>query len=174
MRPELWLRRAELDDFEAVLAVINDPDSVHRRVASRHGERPEDPLELFERLAQDENLVAELDGVVVGYASWQYFGAHAHLNVMAVAGAMQRRGVGRQLFAAWLAACAEVSVHSFSLRAFADSPWALTFYEAQGMRRYQEGDEAPPEALGLWTYVTAARLSGQWPDPTKILFWMLN
>ena len=122
------VRRPDLDDLERVLALMNDPASVHNRVPCRHQGAPERASELWDRLKEDDNLVLEEDGGIVAYASWQTFGRHAHLNVMAVAGRRQRTGLGTALFEAFVAALREAGASGFTLRAFADSPWAIAFY----------------------------------------------
>ena len=47
---ELRFRVPTIDDLEAVLALMNDPRSVHRQIACRHGETPEPVGQLYDRL----------------------------------------------------------------------------------------------------------------------------
>ena len=170
MPATLRFRQASPDDLEALLALMNDPDSVHRQEACRHGEDPEPAGQLYDRLAWDENLVALVGDRPVGYASWQAYGRHAHLNVLSVAGAEQRRGVGSALFEAFLRAAREQGAESYSLRAYRDSEWAIKFYERQGL--------FPITGLGDWLrrdegfrrYMALAAENGQWPAAEKVLF----
>lgn len=158
------------DDLEELLALMNDPRSIHRQVACRHGEHPETPSQLYERLMEDDNLALQLKGRLVGFASWQRYGRHAHLNVMVIAGDFQRRGLGKRLFGAFLDAVAGQGVVSVSLRAFADSDWAHRFYEGLGMRRFELGDEHRLGAGGLLQYIQLAVAHGLWPADDKVMY----
>ena len=170
MPATLRFRRPTADDLEALLAIMNDPASVHRQEACRHGEEPEPAGQLYDRLEEDDNLVAVVGDRLVGFASWQTYGRHAHLNVLSVAGTEQRRGVGTALFQAFLRAAKEQGAASYSLRAYRDSAWALRFYERQGI--------VPTGSLGDWLrrdegfrrYMTLAVENGQWPAEEKVLF----
>jgi ribosomal protein S18 acetylase RimI-like enzyme len=165
------LRRPGLGDLPAVLAVMDDPSSVHRRVTCLHRAFPEQASELHDRLAEDENLVLEESATVIAFASWQHFGDHAHLNVMAVAGAHQRRGHGARLYAAVRREAAARGARSLSLRAYADSPWALAFYDGQGLRRVSSAAELSLQDAGLVRFLDAAATAGAWPDDRKVLFY---
>lgn len=165
------VRRPDLDDLEAILALMNDPDSVHNRTACRHQDRPEASAELWDRIQEDENLVIEEDGAIVAYASWQAFGRHMHLNVMAVRGRRQRRGLGTALFEAFVAAVRADDATGISLRAYADSPWALAFYERHGMRRIETRADWADADEGLRRYFTLALEHEAWPSPEKVLFY---
>ncbi|MFP5502489.1 MAG: N-acetyltransferase family protein [Candidatus Sericytochromatia bacterium] len=158
------------EELEPILALMNDPASIHRQVACRHGERLETADELYQRLAEDGNLVLEEEGRVVAYASWQSYGAHAHLNVMVVAGDRQRRGLGARLFSAFLWEAKQEGAESVSLRAYADSTWAIAFYAGLGMRHYAPGDEEALGQGGLAYYIRLAIENGQWPADDKVMF----
>lgn len=165
------LRRPGVADLPAVLGLMDDPASVHRRVTCTHGEVPEQAAELRARLAEDENLVLELAGSPLGFASWQQFGDHAHLNVMAVAGAHQRRGIGERLYQAFTREASAQGARSLSLRAYADSPWALGFYAKRGLRRITSAAELTPADAGLVGFLHLAASAGAWPDARKVLFY---
>lgn len=165
------IRRPDLDDLEPILALMNDPDSVHNRTACRHQATPERAGELWDRLREDDNLVVEEDAAIVAYASWQTFGRHVHLNVMAVAGRRQRGGIGSALFEAFIAAARQSDATGFTLRAYADSPWALAFYERHGMRRLERRADWEGADEGLRRYLALAIEHGQWPAPEKVLFY---
>ncbi len=164
------VRRPDLDDIEGILALMNDPDSVHNRTACRHQTAPERAGELWDRLREDDNLVLEENGAIVAFASWQTFGRHVHLNVMAVAGRRQRSGLGTALFEAFAVAARADGATGFTLRAYADSPWALAFYERHGMRRLETHADWVDADEGLRRYVALAIEHGQWPSPEKVLF----
>ncbi|HEY9720556.1 MAG TPA: GNAT family N-acetyltransferase [Oscillatoriaceae cyanobacterium] len=163
------VRPGRVEDLEAVLAMLNDPTSIHRREQCRHAEQPESAAQLYDRLNEDDNLMLERDGVPIGYASWQRYGEHAHLNVMVVASGHQRQGYGKQLFGAFLDRLHEQGVESVSLRAYRDSSWAIAFYDGLGLARYDASHE---QYLGPG-FLHLKRLSmaqGQWPAPDKALF----
>ncbi|MEB3330663.1 MAG: GNAT family N-acetyltransferase [Candidatus Sericytochromatia bacterium] len=165
------MRRPTPGELPAVLALMDDPASVHRRVACLHRAFPEQATELRARLVEDENLVLEAASGLVGYASWQRFGDHAHLNVMTVAGAHQRRGHGTVLYDAFRREAATLGARSLSLRAYADSGWALAFYERQGLRMVTTVAELTAEDAGLLRFLDAAASAGAWPDDRKVLFY---
>ena len=167
----LSFRRPDTEDLEAVLALINDPASVHRQVACRHGEEPEPTWQLFDRLLEDENLVAEAGGHMVGYASWQRYGRHAHLNVLSIAGGAQRRGIGGALFEAFLEEARALGATSYSLRAYRDSEWAIRFYERRGLEPVEKASELAARDEGFRYYLGLAMANGQYPAAEKVLFY---
>jgi ribosomal protein S18 acetylase RimI-like enzyme len=83
-------------------------------------------------------LVAEVDGRVVGYANLRKGGrlpSHAHvweLNGLAVDPAYQRRGVGRALVEACLAAARQQGARKLSLRVLGFNERARRLYEMCG------------------------------------------
>ena len=166
----LTQRRARTNDASEILALINDPASPHRQESCCHREDPEEATMLFDRLDEDENLVLVEGGQIVAYASWQVFAAHAHLNVLAVAGAQQRRGLGKRLFEAFLAELREDHIESYTLRAYKDSAWAMAFYERLGLAPCEAPELLVPRYPGLAHYVSMALASGQWPVTEKALF----
>lgn len=157
------------EDLAEILALMNDPRSIHRQVACMHGERLETASHLYERLIEDDNIALLVKGRLVGYASWQRYGRHAHLNVMMIGGDFQRRGLGKCLFGAFLDAIAGNGVVSVSLRAYRDSEWALSFYEGLGLRRFEAGDENRLGAGGLLHYIRLAIAHGLWPAEDKVM-----
>lgn len=167
----LSFRRPTTDDLEAVLALMNDPRSVHRQVACRHGETPEPAGQLYDRLDEDENVVAELDNEVVGYASWQLYGRHAHLNVLSVSGRHQRRGIGNALFLAFLKEAEDQGATSYSLRAYRDSEWAIRFYARQGLEPTTAIAPLSRTDAGFREYIELSIANDQWPSPEKVLFY---
>jgi ribosomal protein S18 acetylase RimI-like enzyme len=164
-------RKPTTDDLEALLALMNDPRSVHRQIACRHGETPEPAGQLYDRLDEDDNLIALIDGAVVGYASWQRYGRHAHLNVLSISGAHQRRGIGNALFRAFLDEAAEQGAVSYSLRAYRDSEWALRFYERQGLAPTTAIGPLSRQDAGFREYIELSIANDHWPSPEKVLFY---
>lgn len=164
------LRRPTTADLDEILALMNDPASPHRQVACRHGEALEKASQLYERLSEDDNLVLDDEGEILAYASWQVYDRHAHLNVLSVAGGRQRGGLGRQLFEAFRAALREDGIESYTLRAFADSPWALAFYEKLGLAPYSPATHGGPRPQGFERYLAMAVAQNEWPAPHKVLY----
>jgi ribosomal protein S18 acetylase RimI-like enzyme len=167
--PESEIITPTEEDLEELLALMNDPRSIHRQVACLHGERLETASQLYERLMEDNNLALMVGDRPVGFASWQQYGRHAHLNVMMIGGDFQRRGFGKRLFGAFLDALAGQGVVSVSLRAYRDSDWAINFYEGLGMRRFEVGDEHRLGAGGLLQYIQLAAAHGLWPAEDKVM-----
>lgn len=162
------LRRPTTADLDAILALSNDATSLHRRTECQHRDSPELASQLYDRLAEDVNLVLEQAGEMLAFASWQYFGQHAHLNVLAVAGGQQRRGLGRRIFEAFLEELRDDQIASFSLRVFTDSPWAHAFYVAQGLQPLTgQVADLPP---GFTRYLVASTAQGDWPCPEKTMY----
>lgn len=90
-------------------------------------------------------LVACEAARVAGFAVMQFGDEHAHLVLLCVAPAQQRRGVGRRL-TEWLVASAQVAgIASIRLELRADNAAALAFYrrlaftEAQHLPGYYSG-----------------------------------
>ncbi|MDB5101216.1 MAG: family N-acetyltransferase [Cyanobacteria bacterium RYN_339] len=164
------LRIPGIEDLDEILALINDPESPHRQEACRHREAPENPKELYARLDEDFNVVVELAGEIAGFASWQVWDTHAHLNVLSVSGRHQRQGVGRALFNAFRDRAREHGVFSYTLRAFADSTWATRFYASLGLQPLTPEQLQAPHHPGLQLYVALAISQRQWPAPEKVMF----
>jgi ribosomal-protein-alanine N-acetyltransferase len=77
-------------------------------------------------------LVACEAARIVGFAVMQFGDEQAHLVLLCVAPAQQRRGVGRRL-TEWLLASAQVAgIASIRLELRADNPAALAFYRKLG------------------------------------------
>ncbi|MGH8219608.1 MAG: GNAT family N-acetyltransferase [Steroidobacteraceae bacterium] len=85
-------------------------------------------------------LTARHSGRVLGFAIMQYGDAAAHLNLLAVDTASQRRGLGRVLLG-WLEETAVVAgTFLIQLELRASNAAARAFYEARG---YQETGRVP-------------------------------
>jgi len=69
---------------------------------------------------------------LAGFAIMRFGDCRAHLDLLAVAPACRRRGVGREMLA-WLEACARTAgVFDIDLELRADNDGARAFYAAQG------------------------------------------
>jgi ribosomal-protein-alanine N-acetyltransferase len=99
--------------------------------------------------APDVNvLVARIHDNIAGFAIMRYGDDDAHLDLLAVASAYRRAGVGRQLLE-WLEKCAAVAgIFSVALEVRAGNEGAQLFYERMGYRilvhlpGYYQGIEA--------------------------------
>ena len=85
-------------------------------------------------------LVAEAGGRVVGYAGLCVYGDEAYVQTMAVASALQGRGIGTRLLIALMREARRRSVGTVALEVRADNPSAQRLYarfgfEAVGLRR---------------------------------------
>ncbi|NIZ93621.1 ribosomal protein S18-alanine N-acetyltransferase [Kineococcus rubinsiae] len=92
-------------------------------------------------------LVADADGVVVGYGGVMVAGADADVQTLGVAPAGQGRGTGRRLLRALLAAAAGAGATRIVLEVRADGAAAQHLYRSEGFeqiarrpRYYQPGD----------------------------------
>ena len=93
-------------------------------------------------------LVACSDANIAGFAIMRYGGDDAHLDLLAVAPAYRRAGIGRQLIE-WLEKCAVVAgIFTVALEVRAENEGAQRFYERLGYRLlaqlpgYYQGVEA--------------------------------
>jgi ribosomal protein S18 acetylase RimI-like enzyme len=105
-------------------------------------------------------LAGRCGDVLAGFAIMQFGDAHAHLNLLAVDNAHQRRGLGRQLMT-WLHESAMVAgTFRLGLELRAANTAALRFYESLGYRRgsllrgYYQGVE---DALQMSCDLTVGR-----------------
>ncbi len=134
--PKVQVRPAEERDAEALSRLYDvmghplDPAGVCNRIAA------------FARAADHRYVVAEIDGEVVGFATGHtresplYPGRYGVISAMAISGAHQRMGIGKQLLAAvenWFRSegCMHVRVTSASHR----TETAHRFYPALGYRQ---------------------------------------
>ena len=100
------------------------------------------------RCADSDVLTAWADGQLIGFAIMQFFAEHAHLNLLAVAPAYRRSGIGRRLIE-WLEKIARVGgIFSVTLEVRAGNEGARAFYRKLGYREtkylpgYYSGREA--------------------------------
>ena len=83
-------------------------------------------------------LVARVDDNMAGFAIMRYGDDDAHLDLLAVAPAYRRAGIGRQLLL-WLEECAVVAgIFSIALEVRAKNAGAQLFYERMGYRKLAE------------------------------------
>ncbi|UMG91656.1 GNAT family N-acetyltransferase [Nocardioides sp. TF02-7] len=83
-------------------------------------------------------LVAEADGVVVGFAHVLDLAGHAHLEQLAVHPEHSRRGHGTALVRAALAEARRRGHDELTLSTYADVPWNAPYYRRLGFRELHE------------------------------------
>ena len=100
------------------------------------------------RAANVNVLVARVDHRIIGFAIMRYGDDDAHLDLLAVAPAHRRLGVGRQLLE-WLEECAVVAgIFRVALEVRESNQEAQLFYQSMGYRPlnrvpgYYQGTEA--------------------------------
>lgn len=155
----------------SLFALMNDPTSIHARTTCSHRNAPERSGELWERLTEDENVVIDEDGEPVAFASWQTYGPWVHLNVMVVSGRRQRSGLGVALLEAFMAQARDDGAAGFTLRAYADSPWALAFYERHGLNRVATRTDWEALDADLRRHLIEALPPAPGWEPPKVLFY---
>ena len=151
------IRAASAADADAICRIYNQ--GIRDRVATLETEErtPEERAQWLETHSpRHPVLVAEPDGLVVGWASLNVFNARrAYDHVADVSLYVERewrgRGVGRRLLEALVARAIELAYHKLVLAAF---PW-----NAAGMRAY---GRAGFREVGI--YREQGRLDGRWVD----------
>lgn len=123
------LRLADQGDSQAIALMSRDLIETGLGWAYRPGR--------VRRLMADRStttLVACDRAVPVGFGLMQLFDDHAHLVLMAVRAANQRRGVGRQMMQWLLESAQAAGVASVHLELRAGNGAATDFYRAMGFR----------------------------------------
>lgn len=91
------------------------------------------PMDELQRgLLNASLLVAESEGVVVGFAMAKELDGHFHLTVMAVHPKYGKRGFGRMLVQAIIDEAKRRQHPAVTLTTFADLPWNGPFYRSAG------------------------------------------
>jgi phosphinothricin acetyltransferase len=153
----LRLRDATVGDAEAICRIYNQ--GIRDRVATLETEErpPDERAQWLEtRSPRHPVLVAEDDGLVVGWASLNLFNARrAYDHVADLSLYVERewrgRGVGRRLLEALVARAIELGYHKLVLAAF---PWNTAGMRAYGRAGFRE--------VGI--YREQGRLDGRWVD----------
>ena len=155
--PPFRIRAATAADAAAICRIYNQ--GIQDRVATLETEErtPAERVEWLEaRDARHPVLVAEAEGLVVGWASLNTFNARrAYAHVADLSLYVERewrgRGAGRQLLEAVVAEARALGYHKLVLAAF---PW-----NEAGMRAYRR---AGFRDVGI--YREQGRLDGRWVD----------
>lgn len=131
---ELRIRPVKSEDLPALVEVEVSASSRYQEAGFSPDEAPPRDEQDLHRLAHETTLlVAELDGIMVGYCSFFRLGPYLHLEELAVSRAWQGRGIGRRLAEAYLQVARSMSECSHcSLIAFREAPWAVGLYRHLG------------------------------------------
>lgn len=127
-RPKaLTLRPACRDEAPAMAALSRE--LIETGLAWRYT-----PSRVAELIADRETLavVARDDRRIVGFGAMQFGDEHAHLQLLCVRRACQRRGIGVRLVHWMLASARVAGIASVDLELRSDNAQALAFYRALG------------------------------------------
>jgi N-acetylglutamate synthase-like GNAT family acetyltransferase len=134
------VRRSAEDDFDAILAIINDAARAYRGVIpdDRWHEPYMPAAELREEIAQGVVFwIAELDGAICGVMGIQDKGEVALVRHAYVVPTTQRSGVGTQL----LHHVEGLVDKPILIGTWADASWAIDFYRRNGYALIPGGDK---------------------------------
>lgn len=136
------IRLATIDDIGTMQAIEVAAGEQFRTVGmdSIADAEPFDADELGAYVDAGTAWVADVDGVVVGYAAAEVVDGHGHLEQVSVHPSVQGRGVGRAL----IDAVVEWSTGDVTLTTFRDVPWNQPLYEHLGFVVLGD-DEIGPE-----------------------------
>jgi ribosomal protein S18 acetylase RimI-like enzyme len=144
------LRRAQLDDLEAVAAVLAAAFASYRPLYTAEGYARTTPSarELALRFGEGPVWVAVIGDAIIGTLSAAADGETLHLRSMAVLPGARGEGIGRQMLDE-----AEAFAHASGLRSITlkTTPFldrAIALYESYGFRRSGEDDLS---GTPLWT-----------------------
>ena len=102
------------------------------------------PLEdLKEHQAEGLILIALEGSDIVGFATLNVLGDHAHLDQMAVAREHGRHGHGTRLLEAACELARQRGYDTITLTTFRDIPWNAPFYAQRGFKVIPEDDLSP-------------------------------
>jgi ribosomal-protein-alanine N-acetyltransferase len=124
---EIRVRPMEPADIDAVMALADSLDTAPHWTRDMYAFMME-PAIVPLRVA----LVAETSGAVVGFAAAGHVAPEANLDSIAVAAALQRRGVARALLCALSEALSERGVTEILLEVRASNLPAQAFYHTMG------------------------------------------
>lgn len=137
--PGVTIRAAQSEDAGAIADLVNP---VIRDTAITFTTAEKDPADLAAAIARAPGTfqVAEVDGAVVGYATYfQFRGgpgyAHTMEHSITLAPAARGRGIGRPLMAALEGHARAAGAHSLFAGVSAENPAGVAFHTAIGFRQ---------------------------------------
>lgn len=139
------IRPAGVGDMSEVQAIEVDAGELFRSVGldGIAEDPPPSVEELGAHVAAGTAWVAEVDGVVVGYAVASVVDGEGHLDQVSVARSAAGRGVGRRLIERVCRWAGDEGYDAVTLTTFVDVPWNGPYYERLGFRVVDEGDQGP-------------------------------
>jgi N-acetylglutamate synthase-like GNAT family acetyltransferase len=136
----MLIRKSVAEDFEAMLAIVNDAAQVYRGVIP--GDRWHEPYmpadELVKEIADGVVFwVAEDEGHLLGVMGIQDKGDVALVRHAYIATMLQRKGVGTRL----LRHVESLSDKPILIGTWADASWAIEFYRRNGFSVVPNSDK---------------------------------
>jgi ribosomal protein S18 acetylase RimI-like enzyme len=144
----IQIRRAAVKDYEAVCALYEEIDALHRTHLPQLFQKTNGPArerEYFQGLLADENVgffVAEINGALVGFVHAFVRDApdipiftprrYAVVDCIVVKAEQQKNGFGRLLMAHMEAWAADKGAGSIELNVYEFNQGAVSFYEGLG------------------------------------------
>jgi N-acetylglutamate synthase-like GNAT family acetyltransferase len=131
MEETMLIRKARTEDFDAILAIINEAAQAYRNVIP--DDRWHDPYMPSQELAKEIAAgvvfwIAEADGRLVGVMGIQDKGDVALVRHAYTATTLQRKGVGTSL----LRHVEGLTDKPILIGTWADASWAIDFYRRNG------------------------------------------
>jgi putative acetyltransferase len=165
--PEILIRRIEARDAAALAAAIASPGAVFGTLQQPYPTEALWAARISGMSPQDQMLVAEVDGVVVGSAGLHGNAnprrAHAAELGISITDAWQGRGIGRKLIAAQLDLADNwLGLQRLELTVFADNEKAQALYRSFG---FVEEGRLRGYALREGRYVDALTMARFNPTP---------
>lgn len=141
----LTIRLGSEFDVERVQAIEVDAGQRFRAIGlgSIADDDPPSPGVLTAHIAAGTMWVAELDAVLVGYATASIVDGEAHLDQVSVIGDASGTGVGTSLLGCVCAWARDLGSPSVTLTTFRDVPWNGPYYERRGFMVVDETDVGP-------------------------------
>lgn len=168
--PEVLIRRVDARDAAALAAALASPGAVFGTLQQPYPTEALWAARISGIGPQDQMLVAEVDGVVVGSAGLHGNAnprrAHAAELGISITDAWQGRGIGRKLLTAQLDLADNwLGLQRLELTVFADNEKALALYRSFG---FVEEGRLRGYALREGRYVDALTMVRFHPNPSRI------
>ena len=148
----MTIRKAELGDYDGICQLIRAADDLHAEIlpgffrkARQGNPRTRDEVRRILESPTETILVREEGGVIAGLVHVQIYDTppvavmvarrRAHIDLLVVAEAARRRGLGRTLLDGARAWARGMGAEELLLTVWAGNDLAQRFYEKQGFRR---------------------------------------
>lgn len=150
MEDRLRIRRAQLDDVEAMQAIERAAGRLFADIGMDDiaSDPPRPCEELARYIRAGRAWVAERNGGAQGYALADVVDGHGHLEQLSVHPDSGRRGLGRALVQTVIEWATAEGFPRLTLLTFRDVPWNGPYYAALGFRELPDA-ALTPELLAL-------------------------